>query len=200
MASTVQEKRDARRDYETREKTLKDNYTLSIAPNNNKYNAKIAETEKDRDQRIAKLDEQKNNQLGNNYRAARELLVRAKEAWDNRGYQPVRLEQYFPYQNAQPVWLNQPAFVPPVGPQSVYYQPQPPVYQPPVQPQPDYYQPQQPVFVTPSQQPVYYQQTPNVYPQVPQPVNPGYGQFGYGHAPQQIPAQQHYYYVQDHKG
>ncbi len=178
LSSTEINRRDARDTFTIIEKALKDTYARSTTPNNNKYNAKIKETEKDRDQRIAKLDEQKSSQLGNNYRAARELLERAKMAWDNRGYQPVNFGQFFPYQNAQPVWINQqPAFIPPVQQQPVFYQPQQPVYQPPVQQG-------------------YYQQAPHIYPPIPQAVNPGYGQFGYGHAQQQIPAPQQYVWVQ----
>ncbi|HEY5234742.1 MAG TPA: hypothetical protein VIJ14_01080, partial [Rhabdochlamydiaceae bacterium] len=144
-------RREARETFNVIKESLQANYTRSAAPISKKYDGKIKEVENESNERIGKLDDQKGSQLGNNYRAARELLARAKQAWDNKGYQPVNFQQYFPYQTAQPVWVNQ---------QPGYYQQQPPAYQqpvqvvyqqqPPVQQQPGYYQ--QPV------QPVYQQQ------------------------------------------
>ncbi len=92
-------RREARDTFTAIKEALKDNYTRNTAPINKKYDVKIKEVEKERDERLTKLDGQKASQLGNNYRAARELLERAKEAWDNKGYQPVNFQQYFPYHN-----------------------------------------------------------------------------------------------------
>jgi hypothetical protein len=157
----------ARTTFAAIKEALQDNYTRNATPITKKYDAKIKEIERKRDEWIRKLDEQKGSQLGNNYRAARELLVRARQAWENKGYQPVNFQQYFAYQTAQPVWVQQ---------QPAYYQPS--VYQ------------QQPAY-QPNAQNVY----PQFGNPGPQYGNPGYGHFGYGHAGQN-PAQQQYYYVQ----
>ncbi len=115
--------REARGTFTAIKEALQDNYNRSAAPINKKYDGKIKEIERERDEQIRKLDEQKGNQLGNNYRAARDLLVRAKEAWDNKGYKPVNFQQYFPYQAVQPAWGNQqPSYYrPPVYPQQPAY-------------------------------------------------------------------------------
>jgi hypothetical protein len=121
-------RREARATFSAIKEALQDNYNQNAAPINKKHDAKIKEIEKERDQQIRKLDEQKNGQLDNNYKAARELLERAKHAWDNKGYQPVNFQSYFPYQSSQPFWTQQ----------------QPSYYQPPVYQQPVYYPQMQP--------------------------------------------------------
>lgn len=179
LTSSERRRREARETFNAIKDALDANYTRSAASITREYDEKIKETERDRDVKLRKLDEQKGGQLSNNYRAARELLERATQAWDNKGYHPMNFQQYSPYQNAQQVWIHQqpvPApvyYQQPVQQQPVYYQQQPPVYQQPVQPV--------------QQQPSYVQ---------PQP-NPGFGQYVYGqHVQAQIPAQQHYYYNQ----
>lgn len=158
-------RREARATFNGIKEALQDNYNQNAAPINKKYDAKVKEIERERDQQIRKLDEQKGGQLDNNYRAARELLIRAKEAWDNKGYKPVNFQPYFPYQSAQPVWAQQ----------------QPSYYQQPVYPPQPVYNPQNAYPPVPP-------------PNYPGYGYPGYGQFGYGHAGQ-LPAQQQYYYA-----
>jgi hypothetical protein len=157
------QRREARATFSAIKEALENNYTRSVTPINKKYDVKIKEVESERDNQIKKLDDQKGSQLGNNYRAARELLVRAKEAWDNRDYRPVNFQQYFPYQTTQPAWANQ---------QPSYYQQ--PVYQ------------QQPAYNAQNA----YQQVPQNYPGY---GNQGYGHFGYGHVGQIPSQQQYYY-------
>jgi len=170
-------RKEARATFDGIKVALQDLYNRSAAPINKKYEMKIKEIEKGRDGQINKLDDQKSSQLGNNYRAARELLERAKHAWNNKGYQPVNFQHYFPYQAAQPVWVEQ---------QPAYYQPtvypQQPAY--PIQPQvPQYGNPQ---YGNPGYGNPQYGNPGYGYP--------GYGQFGYGHGAQ-IPAHQQYYYA-----
>jgi hypothetical protein len=110
------QRREAKATFSAIKTALESNYTHSAATINKKYDGKIKEVESERDTKIKNLDEQKNNQLSNNYRATREILVRAKEAWDNKGYKPVNFQQYFPYQTVQPAWIQQ---------QPGYYQQQP---------------------------------------------------------------------------
>ncbi len=159
------QRREARATFSAIKEALQNNYNQNAAPINKKHDAKIKEIERERDQQIRKLDEQKNGQLDNNYRAARELLERAKHAWDNKGYQPVNFQSYFPYQSSQPFWTQQ----------------QPSYYQQLVYPQQPAYNPQN--AYPPVPQPIYQGYG-----------YPGYGQFGYGHVGQ-LPAQQQYYYA-----
>lgn len=141
-------------------------YALKAELINGKYDEKINGEKQKLKERLGKLEEQKRQQFANNCNAARELLIRAKQAWDNKGYQPVNFQQYFPYQAPQMGWYQQqPAYVPaqPFPQQQLVYAPQ----QPDLQQQPSY-SPQQPV-----QQPVYAQQPPMAYTQ------PHYGQPAY---------------------
>jgi hypothetical protein len=120
-------RKEAKATFTAIKEALQDNYNHSASRINKKYEDKIKQIESDRDERIRKLDDQKSSQLGNNYKAARELLERAKQAWDNKGYQPVNFPLYFPCQTAQPVWLLQQPI--PVYPQQpVYMYPQVPQY------------------------------------------------------------------------
>lgn len=116
---------DAQANFAKLKKTLEENYALRANPINTKFNEKIKEVENQRDENLKRLDTQKGQQFANNYHAAHELLVRAKQAWDNKGYQPVNFQQYFPYQAPQPAYgyqvQQQPA-------QPVYYQQPQPVY------------------------------------------------------------------------
>lgn len=128
-------RQEARKTFNAIKEVLEANYTRSSRPINKKYDGKIQEVEKERDTQLSKLNEQKSSQLSNNFRAAHELLVRAKEAWDNKGYKPVNFQQYFPYQT--PVWTQQqPVFVQqqPVYQQPVTYSQLPPNQLPPLNP------------------------------------------------------------------
>lgn len=129
------DRRAAKNTFKGIKEALEANYARTADPINKKYNGKIKDVEIQRDDRLKKLDDQKGKQLGNSYSAARELLTRAKQAWDNEGYQPVNFQLYFPYQQAQNVWQNQqpvpvyqepqPVFVPPQGPNIYPQVPQP---------------------------------------------------------------------------
>jgi hypothetical protein len=177
LGASERRRREARETFNAIKEALETNYTRNASPLTKKYDGKIKEVERERDTQVRKLEEQRSSQLSNNFRAAHELLVRAKEAWDTKGYRPVNFQQYFPHQTVQPVWVQQ---------QPVYYQQQPA--------QPVYHQPVQPVY---QQQPVYSQQVPNHYTPVLPTGNNGYGQYVYGQQPQhQIPVGQHYYYTQ----
>jgi hypothetical protein len=114
--------KEAEDNYNAIKKALEDNYTRKAALINKKYDGKIQEAEKERHEQIKTLNGQKSHQLANNYKAAHELLIRAKQAWDNKDYQPVNLQPYFPYQSLYSDW----------------YQPQPGYYQQP-SPQPTHY-------------------------------------------------------------
>ena len=122
---TSREHRDAQRTYELTKKTLEENYTLRAAPINKSFDSKIKAAEIDRDGRIQKLSDQKDHQITNNYNAARDLLIRAEQAWKGQQYQPVNFQQYFPWQApaAQPVYyaVHQPVAM-------AYYQAQTPAY------------------------------------------------------------------------
>jgi hypothetical protein len=118
LSAIESRRREAKETFTAIKDALEANYTRNATPITKKYDAKIKEVESDRDVQLRRLDTQKGGQLSNNYRAARELLDRAKKAWDNKGYQPVEFQQYFPYQNAQQVWAQQ---------QPGYYQQQQPV-------------------------------------------------------------------------
>jgi len=116
---------DAQAAYAKTRKTLEENYALKADPINKRFDEKISEAKDQLAKSIAKLDAQKGQQFANNYHAAHELLVRAKQAWDNKGYQPVNFQQYFPYQAPQPAYGYQ-----------VQQQPAQPVYhQQPAYPQ-----------------------------------------------------------------
>lgn len=120
-------------------------YALNTDPINKKYGAKILEVENELMDRLRKLEEQKGQQMANNCNAARELLIRAKQAWDNKGYQPVNFQQYFPYQAPVMGWQQQqPVYTPPTAPPQApaYFPPQPVLQQPPmIYAQPGYGQP-----------------------------------------------------------
>jgi hypothetical protein len=197
---TDRRNREARVNFNAIKEAFEGDYTRGTNPINRKWNGKIKEVETARDRDVNRLEEQKRQQLANNYSAAHELLVRAKQAWDGQEYQAVNFQQYFPYQPAQPVWYGQPQPA-----QPVYYQ------QPaPVQPAPVYFQ--QPAQVPPA--PVYYQQpapaaSAPVYYQQPQPAAvqppvqpvsvsyqayPQYANYG------QPPAQPVYYYAVQNTG
>jgi hypothetical protein len=152
---TSHQNREARKNFEGIKKAFEDDYAGRAAPINKKYDGMIQDTEKDRDARIQKLDDQKFHQLTNNYNAAHDLLIRADQAWKGQTYQPVNFQQYFPWQPApaQPVY-----YYPTQQPQPVvYYQQQPPI--------PPMYQQQVPVQYTGYQQPAA-----PIYPQ----MNTGY--------------------------
>ncbi len=133
---TQMQHRDAQKNYEAIKKVLDENYSLRADPINKIYDGKVQEVEKDRESHIQKLENQKYHQLVNNYNAARDLLIRAQQAWKGQQYQPVNLTQYFPLQvpQAQPVYYYPPQMSPgyqqplplmsgyPVNPA---YQPQP---------------------------------------------------------------------------
>jgi hypothetical protein len=171
---TSSQNREARRNFEGLKKASDEDYAARAAPINKKYDSMIQASEKDRDARLQKLDDQNFHQLTNNYNAARELLIRADQAWKGQTYQPVSFQQYFPWQSAP----AQPFYYP--------FQPQPAVYRPEQKAQrhrPDYQQ-QPPV------PPMYQQPTTPIYPQMntgyvvqqpvyPQPSAPPYQHAGY---------------------
>jgi len=113
------QRQEARKAFNTLKETIEDNYTRSVRPINKKYEKEIQKAEQERDTHITQLSDQKLSQLNNNFIAARELLVRAKDAWDNKGYTPVNFQRYFPYQTTQPAWTQppfHPSLYPPVLP------------------------------------------------------------------------------------
>lgn len=179
--ATEKQRQDAEKLFDIVKKECEATYEKEASPIIQKYNKKIKDAEKERETTLTKLDEQKSSQLGNNYLAARELLVRAKEAWDNKHYRPMNFNQYFlNQQTGQPVWP----------------QPQPGYYQPAAYPQQPTY-PQQPIVHPPAAyqpQPVYHQHPapPVIHPPAP-PPSQVYGYPVYGnpvHGP--ISAAQHF--------
>jgi hypothetical protein len=137
---TDQHHKDAKATYEATKKVLDNDYTARITPITQRYDAKVKELEKDRDERLKKLDDQKAHQLVNNYKAAHELLVQAYQAWTNqKPAQPVNFNPYFAWQApqaAQPVYYQQPQA------------PAQPYYQHPQNPAGYYVQPQYPAGYT----------------------------------------------------
>ncbi|HEX2579934.1 MAG TPA: hypothetical protein VHK67_06000 [Rhabdochlamydiaceae bacterium] len=190
--STPKQRQDARKLFDAVKGECEATYAKNAAPINAKYNKKIKHVEEERDATLKRLDEQKSSQLSNNYHAARELLARAKEAWDNKHYRPINFQQYFPtQQTGQPAWMKQ---------QPGYY------HQPITYPQPPAY-PRQPIVYSPAAypQPVHYPHSapPVVHQSAPPPVPPskphGYHVHDYPiHAP--IPAANRFTYNRGNGG
>lgn len=101
---TSKHHQDAQASYSKMKKTIEENYALKANPIHKRFDDKVKEVESQCDENLKRLDTQKGQQFANNYHAAHELLVRAKQAWDNKGYQPVNFHQYFPYQAPQPAY------------------------------------------------------------------------------------------------
>ena len=133
--------------YNAAKKAAESAYAKNARPINNEFNEKITAAGREQKDRLEKLEDQKKQQFANNCNAARALLTRAKQAWDNEGYQPVNFQQYFPYQQPPMGW-HQPAYIPPqpvAQPQPVYAPQEPSapsmVFDQPIPPAPVYAQP-----------------------------------------------------------
>ncbi|HEX4839515.1 MAG TPA: hypothetical protein VFU89_03630 [Rhabdochlamydiaceae bacterium] len=122
LESTLQQRQDAEKVFDAVKEACDATYEKEASPIIKKYNSKIKDAEKELATTLKRLEEQKSNQLISNDHAVRELVVHAKEAWDNKHYRPINFQHYFPGQPnpaGQPVWTQQ---------QPGYYQ-QPAVYQ-----------------------------------------------------------------------
>jgi|GEM_PF-1647593 len=164
LESTPQQRQAAEELFNAEKRACDATYGNDASTIIKKYNDKIKDAEKELATTLKRLEEQKSNQLISNEHAVRELVVRAKEAWDNEHYRPINFQHYFPGQPnlaGPPVWIQQ---------QPGYYQ-QPAAYQ------------QQPV--TPQQ--------PARHVAPPPPPAPPIPKYSYGypaHAP--IPAEQYH--------